>query len=91
MMKSVPVRELRERLSELLTAVVERREHVVITRRGRPAAVLVPPDEYAALEETLDIVSDPASLNALLQGLTDDPDDDVDLDELRSELQQRSA
>ncbi|MGH8909666.1 MAG: type II toxin-antitoxin system Phd/YefM family antitoxin [Egibacteraceae bacterium] len=90
-MEHVSVRELRERLSDLLTVVVERREHVMITRRGRPAAVLVPPDEYAALEETLDVFSDPASLKALMQGLADDPNDDVDLDELRFELRQRSA
>lgn len=91
MTEHVHVRELRERLADLLTAVVERREQVVITRRGRPAAVLVPPDEYAALEETLDVSSDPASMKALMRGLADDPADDVDLDELRAELRQRSA
>ncbi len=91
MTEHVPVRELRERLADLLTAVAERREHIVITRRGRPAAVLVPPDEYAALEETLDVLSDPASMKALMRGLADDPADDVDLDELRAELRQRSA
>lgn len=91
MTEHVPVRELRERLADLLTAVAERREHVVITRRGRPAAVLVPPDEYAALEETLDVLGDPASLKALMRGLADDPAEDVDLDELRSELRERSG
>jgi len=91
MTEHVPARELRERLADFLTAVAERREHIVITRRGRPAAVLVPPDEYAALEETLDILGDPMSLKALMQGLADNPADDIDLDELRAELRQRSA
>lgn len=79
------------RLADLITAVTERRERVIITRRGRPAAVLVPPDEYAALEETLDVLGDPASLKALMRGLADDPADDIDLGELRAELRQRSA
>lgn len=91
MTEHVPVREARERLAELLTAVADRREHIVITRRGRPAAVLVPPDEYAALEETLDVLADPDSLRALVRGLTDDPADDVEFDDLRTELRQRSA
>lgn len=91
MTEHVSVRELRERLADLLTAVAERREHVIITRRGRPAAVLVSPDEYAALEETLDVLGDPASLKALMRGLADDPAEDVELDELRSELRERSA
>ena len=40
----------RNNLSRLLSDVAERREHVLITRNGRPAAVLVPIDEYEALE-----------------------------------------
>src|SRR5680860_329617 len=42
MSKTVPVREFRQQLAELLNEVAERREHVTVTRRGRPAAVLIP-------------------------------------------------
>ncbi len=62
-----------------------RRGHVVITRGGRPAAVVLSVDEYECLEETIDIVSDD-QLMAELKG----PDDDADLlewDEVRRELQ----
>lgn len=38
-------------LAELLDEVADRRQHVTVTRRGRPAAALVPADEYEALEE----------------------------------------
>lgn len=33
---------------------------MVVTRNGRPAAVLVSPDDLEGLEETLAILSDPA-------------------------------
>jgi prevent-host-death family protein len=33
-------------------------ERVVITRRGAPAAVLISPADLAALDETLDVLSD---------------------------------
>ena len=59
MAKTVAVRELRSNLSKLLSDVADRRDHVLVTRNGRPAAVLVPIDEYDALEETAEVLSDP--------------------------------
>jgi prevent-host-death family protein len=49
MAKIVPVREFRTRLSELLDDVADRRDHGLVTRNGRPAAAVVPIDEYEAL------------------------------------------
>lgn len=71
MSKTVPVREFRTRLADLLDEVADRREHVTVTRRGRPAAVLVPLDEYEALEETTVILSDEDTLKAIRRGLDD--------------------
>lgn len=86
MPKTVPVKELRSNLADLLDEVADRREHVTVTRRGRPAAVLVPVDEYEALEETAEILSDDATLAAIAQGLADLAADDVtSLDEVRRE------
>ncbi len=67
----VPVREFRTRLSELLGDVADRRDHVLVTRNGKPAAALVPIDEYEALEETAEILSDSATLSAIEAGLAD--------------------
>jgi antitoxin YefM len=84
--KTVPVRELRTHLAELLDEVADRREHVTVTRRGRPAAVLVPVDEYEALEETAEILSDEGTLVAIRRGLDDLAAGDlVPLDEVRDE------
>ena len=92
MAKIVPVREFRTKLSELLSNVADRRDHVLVTRNGKPAAVLVPVDEYEALEETAEILSDPATLAAIEAGLADlARDDTVGLDELRGELRDRRA
>lgn len=63
--KTVPFSEARARLSELLDELESRHEHVVITRNGRPAAVLVPAEEQEALEETLEILQDEELLKAL--------------------------
>lgn len=90
MSKTVPVRELRSNLSKLLDDVAERRDHVLITRNGRPAAALVPIDEYEALEETAEILSDPDALAALEAGLAElSRDETLGLDDLRRELAER--
>src|SRR3954468_5960013 len=92
MAKIVPVREFRTKLRELLSDVADRREHVLVTRNGKPAAALVPIDEYAALEETAEILSDSATLTAIEAGLAElARGDTVTLSDLRRELAYRRA
>lgn len=38
--RTVPPRELRSELSQVIDQVADLRAHVIVTRRGRPAAVL---------------------------------------------------
>ncbi|MBV9819446.1 MAG: type II toxin-antitoxin system Phd/YefM family antitoxin [Solirubrobacterales bacterium] len=92
MAKIVPAREFRTKLSELLSDVADRRDHVLVTRNGKPAAALVPIDEYEALEETAEILSDSPALAAIEAGLADlARGDSVTLDDLRRELTERRA
>ena len=66
--------------------VTDRREHVTITRRGRPTAVLVPVDEHEALEETAEILSEEDALAAIRRGLDDLASHDlIPLDQVRDE------
>jgi antitoxin YefM len=60
--KTVPGRESRTHLADLLDEVADRREHVIVSRRGRPAAVMVPVDGYEALDEMAEILSDEPTL-----------------------------
>jgi antitoxin YefM len=90
MAKTVPVRELRSNLSSLLDDVSDRRDHVLVTRNGTPAAALIPIDEYEALEETAEILSDSDALAALEVGLAEiERGDTINLSELRNELAER--
>jgi antitoxin YefM len=90
MAKTIPVREFRSRLGELLSDVADRRDHVVVTRNGKPAAALIPIGEYEALEETAEILSDTATLEAIEAGLEDlARDETVTLEALRIELARR--
>jgi len=59
MTKTLPITEVKARLPELVAGVLEREEEIVVTRNGRPAAVLINVHEYQRLKETLDVLSDP--------------------------------
>jgi prevent-host-death family protein len=67
MSKTMPISEVKTRLPELVSGVEEREDEIVVTRNGKPAAVLVNYDEYKRLKETLDILSDPRSMRQIAQ------------------------
>jgi len=68
-MKTLPLAQVKTNLSRLVDQVVETDEEIVITRNGRPAAVLVSPDEYEGWKETQAIRSDPELLAEIRRGL----------------------
>ncbi|MCI0633151.1 MAG: type II toxin-antitoxin system Phd/YefM family antitoxin [Actinobacteria bacterium] len=71
MTKVVPFTEARANLSELIDELTQRHEHVLITRNGRPVAVLVPAEEQEILEETLEILQDEELLASLKESERD--------------------
>ena len=88
--KTVPIRELRANLSRLISDVADRRDHVLVTRNGKPAAAIVPVGEYEALEETAEILSDPETLAAIEEGLAAiERGEFVELEEVRREIAER--
>ena len=57
-MRTLPLAEAKAQLSRLVDRVAKTEEEILITRNGRPAAVLVSPDEYESWKETQAIRSD---------------------------------
>ncbi len=45
-MKSIPLTQAKARLSELVERLILKKEHVVITKHGRPVAALLPYQEW---------------------------------------------
>ena len=71
-------------LSAIVGSVHDTHERVVITRNGKPAAVLISPDDLASLEETLEILSDKALMERVAKGKAEiDAGETVELTELR--------
>jgi len=57
--KTLPLSEAKDRLSRIVNEVADRDERVMITRNGRPAAVMMSSSEFDSLLATLDLLSDP--------------------------------
>ncbi len=68
-MKTLPLAEVKAKLSRLVDQVAKTDEQIVITRNGRPAAVLVSPDEYESWRETQAIRSDMELMAEIRRGL----------------------
>lgn len=65
-MDTLPLAEVKARLSELVTRVQQQHDQVTVTRNGRPAAVVVSVEEWESLHETLEILSDTEMVSSLL-------------------------
>lgn len=66
-----PLTEARNRLSEIVDDVVATGADYVITRHGRPSAIIIGYDEYESLLETLNILSDPETMANLARSEAD--------------------
>ncbi len=68
-MKTLPLYEVKAKLSKLVERVDSTDEEVVITKNGRPSAVLVSMDEFESWKETLAIKSSPSLMAGIKKGL----------------------
>lgn len=65
------LRDVKNHLSEVVDQVEREHDRVVITKHGRPAAVVVSVDDLASLEETLDIAGRPGLMQQIRDSLTE--------------------
>ena len=68
-MKTLSLSEAKMKLSELVDKVHSTDEEVMITKNGRPAAVMISPDEFDSWKETIRIKSDSDLMAEISRGL----------------------
>jgi antitoxin YefM len=70
-MRTTSYSELRKNLAAMIDSVNADHEPVVITRdRGKPSAVLMSLEDFAAFEETRYLLRSPANADRLLDAVT---------------------
>jgi antitoxin YefM len=63
--------DVKNRLSEVVDKLEREHGRVVVTKHGQPAAVMLNVDDLESLEETLEILSNPALRDAIRDGADD--------------------
>ena len=71
MVRTIPVSEARQNLPALVTRMRKLMERVIITRNGKPAAVMLGIEEYESWVETLELMSHPETVRGVREGLAD--------------------
>jgi antitoxin YefM len=74
MSETLPLAEIKAHLSEIVDRIEREHERVVLTRNGRPAAVIMSPADLEALEDTLELLSDPEALTEIKAARADAAD-----------------
>lgn len=92
MRKIIPITDLQRQAGQIVGGLADSGESVIITQRGRPAAVLVSVDRYSQIEEDLERLDElelldmvTRSREALAKGQT------LSHKEVKARLQKRSA
>ena len=71
MVRTIPVSEARQNLPELVTRMRKVLDRVIITRNGKPEAVMMSIEEYESWVETLELMSHPETVRGVREGLAD--------------------
>ncbi len=61
----MPLADVKNRLSEVVERLEREHGRVVITKHGRPAAVVLSVEDLEGLEETLELLSDPRAMRRI--------------------------
>jgi antitoxin YefM len=86
----IPLADAKARLSAVLDVVRDTHDRVVITRNGRPEAVIMSVSDLEALEDTLDLLSTPGALDEIRAAEAEiGRGEAIGADELRRQMAQR--
>ncbi len=67
----LPLAEVKNRLSEVVERLEREHGRVVITKHGRPAAVVLSLEDLESLEETLSVLNSAALMDDVRSGVTE--------------------
>lgn len=86
-MRSLTVTEVKARLNELVDDAESTHEQIVITKHGRPAAVIIAAEDLESLQETVYWLSRPGIRESIAEAEADiAADRTIGSDELRAKL-----
>ena len=71
MTKNVTLKTLRPKLPKIIEEIDSKMDRFIITKRGRPVALMMSMDDYESLLETLDVLSNSGLMKKIKQAEAD--------------------
>ncbi|MEK7476575.1 MAG: type II toxin-antitoxin system Phd/YefM family antitoxin [Candidatus Coatesbacteria bacterium] len=65
MTKTLSLTDVKTHLPRLVSGVQDRADEIVVTKNGKPAAIILNIEEYESFKETIEILSDPALMRQI--------------------------
>jgi prevent-host-death family protein len=91
-MSTLPLSEVKARLSEIAEEVAATHERVQITKNGRDYVVLLAAEDLESIEATLELLSDPATQSRIARAEEEiERGDILDEDQVRALLSARRS
>jgi antitoxin YefM len=88
MLKTITLKALRPGLPHVVDSVEEKLDRYIVTRRGRPVMMLISPEDYEGLLETIEVLSDKSAAKRIRKSREDArAGKTVTLDALRRRLE----
>ena len=87
MTKNISLKQLRPKLPKVISEIDSKMDRFIITKRGKPVALMMSIDDYEGLIETLDILSDKKLMKRIKAAEADIKNGDLtSLEEVEREL-----
>lgn len=71
MTKSISLKKLRPNLPKVIEEIVSKMDRFIVTKRGKPVALIMSIDDYESIIETLDVLADKKLMKRIKQAETD--------------------
>lgn len=65
MLRTITLKDLRPELPKVADSIESKLDRWIVTRRGQPVMMLISPEDYEGLLETIEVLSDKAALKRI--------------------------
>lgn len=92
MVNTITLKELRPGLPEVIKKIDARLDRYIVTKRGKPIAVMIGPDDYEGLLETIEILSDKETVKRIKRAKQEIKEGKtISLKELRGRIEKQNV
>ncbi|HOX54226.1 MAG TPA: type II toxin-antitoxin system Phd/YefM family antitoxin [Candidatus Omnitrophota bacterium] len=92
MVNTITLKELRPELPEVINDIDTKLDRYIVTKRGKPVTVMMSPDDYEGLLETIEILSDKEAVKRIKKAKRQIKEGKaISLEELRRKIEKANA